>query len=141
MEDEIRWTPAKFYQSTAAGPAERDGYQWRGLALRHHGWGVPRARTRWSLVHLGSGGTILRFTGDVATVFPVAGEIAECGDFTLFDLPEGWRQTDPDLPRKIAAICDAHPEARPDTKIEGSGISDDGARAVIAAREMAHDPR
>lgn len=81
----------------------------------------------------------MRFTGDIRTVFPVAGEIAECGDFTLFDLPDGWRQTDPELPAKIAAICDAHPETLPDSSFDGVQISTDDARAVIEARENTSD--
>lgn len=136
---ELRWLPAKFHRAVPNGePVEEWGYEWRGLALRHSGWATPRTRTRWSLIHVGSGGTIMRFTGDVASVFPVAGKIAECGDFTLFDLPEGWRQTDPELPAKIGAICAAHPEAFPDTSFFGVLISADDARAVIAAREMAN---
>lgn len=137
-DDEHRWLPAKFYRAVHGGlPVDEWGYEWRGLVLRHSGWATPRTQTRWSLIHIGSGGTIMRFTGTVATVFPVAGEIAECGDFTLFDLPDGWRQTDPDLPAKIAAICDAHPEALPDTSF--TALSSDDARAVIEAREAARD--
>jgi hypothetical protein len=131
-----RWTPAKFYRAIPGGePIEEWGYEWRGLTLRHAGWASPRTATQWALIHIGSGGTIARFTGNVATVFPVATAIAECSDFTLFDLPDGWRQTDPDLAQKIAAICEAHPEASPDTSFEAVEISDADARAVIAARE------
>lgn len=130
------WQPARFFRAKPGGdPVEVSGYEWRGLGLRHSGWATPRTETRWTLTHLGSGAGLVRFTGDVATVFPVAGEIALCGDWTLFDLPEGWRQTDPDLPAKVAAILDAHPEARPDTAFEGRVVSDADARAVIAARE------
>ena len=129
------WRPTKFYRAfQGIGPKEEYGYEYRGLILCHAGWGWPRTETVWSLVHAGSGGTFLRLTGTVATVFNVAGEIAECSDFTAYDLPEGWRQTDPDLPAKIGAICNAHPEARPDTSFEGT-MTDDDARAVIEARE------
>lgn len=135
-EEKRRWAPAKFYRAVRGRPPVAEwGYEWRGLALRHSGWAASRTKTRWSLIHIGSGGTIMRFTGDVGTVFPVAGEIAECGDFTLFDLPDGWRQTDPELPVKIAAICDAHPEAFADTSFAATPISTDDARAVIEARE------
>lgn len=132
----MTWQPTKFYRAVPGGePEEQCGYEWRGLVLRHSGWATPRTKTRWSLIHIGCGAVIMRFTGDVRTVFPVAGEIAECGDFTLFDLPEGWRQTDPDLPAKIGAICVAHPEAFPDTDFASQNISTDDARAVIARRE------
>lgn len=83
-------------------------------------------------------GKILEMTGDVDTVFPIATEIAGCSDFTLFDLPDGWRQTDPDMPLKInAIICDAHDGAVFTSKAPHFVISDDKARAVIAARESA----
>lgn len=136
VQTEIRWRPVRFFRAVSGGaPVETWGYEWRGLALRHSGWATPRTETRWALVHLGSGGAFVHFAGDVATVMPVAGEIAECSDWTLFDLPEGWRQTDPDLPAKVGAILMAHPEARPDTAFPATVISDADARAVIAARE------
>lgn len=137
---EIPWRPVRFFRANPGGdPVEVHGYEWRGLALRHSGWATPRTATRWTLTHLGSGGALARFMGDVATVFPVASEIALCGDFTLFDLPDGWRQTDPDLPAKVGAILAAHPEVRPDTASAGRVISDADARAVIAARESPPD--
>lgn len=130
------WQPARFYCAVPGGaPVEEWGYKRRGLALRHSGWANPRSETRWTLIHLGSGGPVASFVGNVSTVMPVAGEIATCTDWTLFDLPEGWRQTDPDLPAKVEAICEAHPEARPDTSSRTETISDADARAVIAARE------
>ena len=133
---EIPWRPARFFRAIPGGaPVEAHGYEWRGLALRHSGWATPRTETRWTLVHIGSGASIVRFTGDVATVFAAPGEIALCGDWTLFDLPEGWRQTDPELPAKVATILAAHPEARPDVAFAGVRITDADARAVIAARE------
>ena len=133
------WKPLQFFRAVPGGiPLEDWGYEQRGLALCHAGWANPRTETRWTLIHLGSGGAIMRFVGNVATVMPVASEIADCGDWTLFDLPEGWRQTDPDLPAKVGAICEAHPEARPDTGFSAPEISDADARAVIDAREAIH---
>jgi hypothetical protein len=135
---EETWSPALFFQAVAGGkPIGRWGYVFRGLALHHSGWASPRSKTQWKLTHIGSGGSFLKFTGAVSDVFPVAREIAECSDWTLFDLPEGWRQTDPDLPAKVGAICEAHPEVMPDCTFSGSDISDADARAVIAAREQA----
>jgi hypothetical protein len=132
----LPWAPARFFRAIPGGePLEVHGYENRGLALRHSGWATPRSETQWTLVHVGSGGALMRFTGSVATVMPVASEIAECSDWTLFDLPDGWRQTDPELPAKVGAICEAHPEARPDTAFEAEVISISDARAVIEARE------
>lgn len=139
------WRPATFYRAIPGeAPKEERGYEWRGLALRHGGWATPRSETRWTLIHTGSGATIMRFIGSVSVVMPVAGEIAQCSDWTLFDLPEGWKQTDPELPTKVAAIIEAHPEARPERGFVAPAISDSDARAVIEARErpaVRADPR
>lgn len=130
------WQPARFFRAVAGGaPVEVHGYEWRGLAMWHTGWRTPRTETRWTLTHFGSGVSIARFTGNIAAVMPVAGEIALCGDWTLFDLPGGWRQSDPELPAKVAAILAAHPEAKPESDWPDAGVSDADARAVIAARE------
>lgn len=132
------WQPTRFFLAIPGrGATEAWGYEHQGLALRHSGWAEPRTNTKWSLVHIGSGGTIMRLVGSVSMVMPVASEIAECSDWTLFDLPEGWRQTDPDLPAKVGAICEAHPEVKPDTSFAATEISDTDARAVIDAREAA----
>lgn len=133
------WPHTSFLRATPGGaPVEEWGYKHRGLVMRHHGWATPREDTCWSLVHLGSGGTILRLVGRIAVVMSVAAEIAECSDWTLFDLPDGWKQTDPDLPAKVGAICEAHPEARPDTSFMATPIANEDARAVVAAREAAN---
>ena len=130
------WRPVQFHRAIPGKPpVECWGYAQDGLVLYHSGWMTPRTKTQWSLIHIGSGGTILHLTGSVAIVMPVASEIAECGDWTLFDLPDGWKQTDPELPAKVGAICRAHPEARPDTSFDGMTISDTDARAVIELRE------
>lgn len=134
----MAWTPACFFRAVPSGaPVEERGYLYRGLALKHHGWAMPRSRTRWTLIHIGSGSAVMCFVGSVSTVMPVAGEIAECTDWTLFDLPDGWKQTDPELPAKVKAICEAHPEACPELESDGRQVSAEDARAVIEAREMA----
>lgn len=81
----------------------------------------------------------MQMTGAVQTVMPVASEIADCSDWTLFDLPNGWKQTDPELPAKVGAIGKAHPEAMPNTSFPAHEVSDDAARAVMAAMEAETD--
>lgn len=140
MPDDLQstdtWKPSSFFKAICGGvPTEQWGYERRGLVMHHSGWATPRTATLWTLTHVGSGAAFLRLTGNVATVMPVAGEIVEASDWTIFDLPEGWRQTDPDLPGKIGAICEAHPEVKPDSGFAGKEISDADARAVIEARE------
>lgn len=110
-----RWQPGTFLVPGGFGeaPARCHGYTWRGLALHHSGWVTPRIRTEWTLTHIGSGLPLFRMIGNLRTVMPVASEVAECSDFTLFDLPLGWMQTDPDLRAKVLAIMNAHPEVKP----------------------------
>ena len=130
------WAPSGFFIATTIGPLTVQGYVWRGLGLHNSGWGAPRTKTKWTLTHLGSGALLGKFTGDVSAVFPIAAKIAQCGDFTLFDLPDGWQQTDPALREKVAEIMAAHPEVLSWGQ-KGAKITDDNARAVIAAREGA----
>lgn len=129
------WEPGRFFVGSSGGvPSLRHGYLHRGLGLHHHGWARPRSKTRWVLTHIGSGSVIATFVGSVSAVFPVAKAIAECSDWELFDMPLGWRQTDPDLPSKVMAILAECPFGdRP----EGTPMTAEEARAVIAAREAA----
>ena len=130
------WEPAEFWIGYVEGPCRVDGYVWSGLGLAHHGWGVPARTTVWSLIHLGSGSRIGTLVGNVATVFPVASEVAQCGDFTLFDMPYGWMQTDPELSAKARAVFDAHPEVFPEfDKPMDRAMMDESARAVARARD------
>ena len=126
------WVACRFF-SAGPEPREEYGYARRGLALTHAGWADNRRITRWTLWHIGSGGRLAEFTGDVATVFPAAYAVAECADWTAFDMPQGWRQTDPDAPSKLAAVLEMHPEASPVRVVDA--VTDDQARAVVAARE------
>ncbi len=129
------WTPGTFWVAMAHGPDVRSGYVMRGLGLAHDGWATPKQNTRWSLTHIGSGSMICKMQGTVSMVMPVASKIARCGDWTLFDLPDGWQQTDPDLPTKVWAILEAWPGVAPTVGGRSEKTSDDEARAVIAARE------
>ena len=128
------WVAARYWLACIP-PRECSGYVYRGLGLRHEGWAHNRKQTLWRLIHLGSGLNIAVLRGDVRAVFPVASEVAECGDFTLFDLPDGWRQTDPDLQDKVKAILAQHPSVVV-AKAPNKGTAED-TRAMIAAREAA----
>lgn len=123
-----------------AVPVERHGYLYGGLALMHEGLSWLPSETRWTLVHVGSGLGICTFIGSVETVFPVGTAIARCSDWTLFDMPSGWKQTDPELPQKVVALLTANPQARPNQWTTGYRADpgperDAAARAVIEARE------
>lgn len=126
--------PSTFWIATSEGVDTRSGYVMRGLGLGHDGWAKDRRNTEWTLTHIGSGTAVCRIVGSVATVMPVATEIAQCGDWMLFDLPDGWQQTDPELPARVQAILDSQ---MPGVTLRGRGrqATADEARAVIAARE------
>ena len=130
------WSSTTFLISLPSGPAFVSGYTHRGIGMHHDGWRRPRKLTEWTVTHLGSGAIVARLRGDVFTVFPIATAIAECSDWTLFDMPDGWRQTDPDLRAKVRAILEAHADiVLPLTLVK---VPDEVARSVIAAREAAN---
>jgi hypothetical protein len=108
------------------------GYTYRGLGLYLLQRGSPKGRRppKWCLVHLGSGHTVCYINGHVKDGFPLASEIAECGDWT-FDGLTGWRNVDPEIPAKFHAIREAHPKA---IELSNGGSSEEAARAVVMAR-------
>jgi len=129
------WTPAEFRIGTNDGVQKVHGYTLAGLGLHREGATPEGSQTRWALTHLGSGCAMLRPVGTLAMAMPLATDVARCTDWTLFDMPDGWRQTDPDLPGKVQAIVDAHPEMQFwDARIPTQATPDE-ARAFIAARE------
>jgi len=128
------WTPAEFWVAIGDGPKQVRGYTLAGLGLHRarREWG--ESKTRWALTHLGSGGKIIGLNGTLATVMPIANEIACCGDWTLFDMVDGWKQTDPGLQDRVAAILTSHGVKMKPTP-DDLRITANEARAVIAARE------
>ncbi len=134
------WAPGTFWIAMPNGPDTRSGYVLGGLGLAHDGWAKPSERTHWTLTHIGSGAAICRLAGTVAAVMPVAAEIARCGDWTLFDLPNGWKQTDPKLLLKLVAVLDRHPGIARGPDRSGKVVTPDDARVVIAARDAAPNP-
>lgn len=135
------WEWGSFHLAMMGGaPVQAHGYLLGGLALMHDGWALLPSETRWTLLHIGSGFGICTFVGDVATVFPAGAAVARCTDWTLFDMPGSWRQIEPELPQKIAAVLEANPQARPNEWRTGQTADpgperDDAARAVIQRRE------
>lgn len=113
-------------------PRRVAGYVYRGLGLQLLIKASPKGRRppTWGLTHLGSGHTVCMITGHVATAFPIAFEIAQCGDWD-FDGLNGWINRDPELPKKVRSILDKHLKV---IKIGAGGSSDAAARAVAMAR-------
>ena len=129
------WAPGSFWISTEEGVDRVSGYVRKGMGLRHHGWATPLDWTEWTLTHLGSGAAVMDLAGRVAVVFPVASEVADCTDWTAFDLASGWRQVDPDLIERLAAIVEKHRGVVLPEDDDAPLADDDSSRQVVAVRE------
>jgi hypothetical protein len=85
----------------------------------------------WRLTHLGSGHAIASIVGTTARTFPIASEIAECGDWSFEGL-EGWKNVEPDLPQKLVDIAERHKKY---CKVRaGGGGNAEIARSIAMAR-------
>ena len=127
------WTPAQFWIATSGGARGVSGYTLAGIGLHRARTAAAESKAPWLLTHLGSGAIIITLPGTLDTVTPAATAVARCGDWTLFDMPDGWKQTDPDLQRRVAAILTFHGvELKPTP--DDQRITPNEARAVIDAR-------
>lgn len=102
----MSWKPASFKIAVPPEPRIVAGYEYRGLGLHMSMRPSPKGQRppTWDLSHLNSGHRVLSIKGNVADAFPIATEIAECGDWT-FDGLDGWRNVEPELPEKVVAIA------------------------------------
>ena len=129
----MSWEPSKFLTaSTFGGPDTVYGYVYRGLGLYICMKGSPKGRRppTWMLTHLGTGHRICMIDGTVANAFPIATEIADCGDWE-FDGLKGWVNRDPELPTKFRAIIDAHSKQ---CRTGSGGGNEEQAVAIAMAR-------
>lgn len=125
----MSWQPEDFLIATAGEPFPVVGYVYRGLGLHKPS---PR-RKNWSLTHLGTGHQIATITGKVADVFPVASEIAECGDWD-FDGLKGYVNRDPEIGKRLHEIIARHKNARPAIVTEARKPNHDVARQITERR-------
>lgn len=127
------WKPEEFLTASPWGPSPTSGYVYKGLGLAVAIEGSPKGRrpTTWTLTHLGTGHAVCRIDGDVKTAFPIATEIAECGEWD-FDSLSGWRDRDPEIPKKVAAIMERH--GKRCNRSNGGFQSEETARAIAMAR-------
>src|SRR5271154_5226172 len=83
-------------------PVNTNGHVYRGVGL------FERKPNIWDLFHLGTGHLIFKnIYGKRGDVFSIATEIAEMTDWS-FDGIGGWKNTDPELPEKMAGIMKRH---------------------------------
>ena len=99
------WKPDLFEIAMPPGPRMVAGYTYRGLGLHIIRNGSPKGgrKPRWSLSHLGTGHKLAVLDGDVRTVFTVASDIAEAGDWT-FDGLYGWKNQFPNAKEELERI-------------------------------------
>lgn len=87
----------------------------------------------WWFVHLNTGHGVCKMVGTLLQVLPLATELKEVTDWT-FDGVTGWKNRDPDLPRKIGEIWARNPMRMPDD-IPGEHLRDERhARAIMLAQ-------
>jgi hypothetical protein len=79
------WRASSFPIARGGGVVVTSGYVYRSLGLHMLSSARP---PRWSLARLGSGHRLI--SGVVADAFPIATEIAECGDWD-FDVRSASR--------------------------------------------------
>ena len=105
------WKPDIFEIATPSGPQRKNGYTYRSLGLFLWRTASPKGKqpATWSLIHLGTGHRLANLNGDAATVFPVATEIAEAGEWDFLSL-KGWPDRFPDAPDRLGAIIARYPE-------------------------------
>lgn len=136
-EEVKMWEPAKIVIAIlGSGQGNRAGYIYRGLGLFMALSASPKGRRppKWCLTHLNSGHSIAWISGFVKDAFPIASEIAECGDWDFAGL-DGWRNQDPELPRKVLEIAARFPK-RVEMRAGGGGDREVAA-AISSARAMA----
>lgn len=133
----MTWTQQRFLIAVekrgAASTREVDGYTCKGLGLHLHREASPLGRrpARWHLTHLQSGHLVCILRGDLGTIFPVATEVT---DWTFIGI-EGWRNSDPDMPKRFFALMAQHPKIifRPNERGNNEAI----ARRIAAGRARA----
>lgn len=106
----MTWKPDEFEIAYVTGPYAVSGYTYRGLGL-HILNPLPkkgRHSAQWGLSHLGTGHRLCMMEGDVATVFPIATEIAEAGDWGFISLL-GYKDRFPDAAYMLREICERYP--------------------------------
>lgn len=131
----MTWKPENFLIAQAYGPETVVGYTYRGVGLHVVIKASPKGRRppTWSVTHLGSGLRVALVRGTVAAAFPAATDIAECGDWD-FDGIDGWRNRDPELPKKLVEACAKHKNASP--KAGGPALESTAnvVRQIVMAR-------
>lgn len=127
----MTWKAETFDVATTLGAEKVSGHTYRGLGLWVLIKASPKGRRpeRWSLTHLNTGHRIAFLVGNPAVVMPVAGEIADAGDWDFLSM-EGWKDRFPDALERLQGICERYPKI---ATIAGGGSSNRELAMQIAA--------
>ncbi len=115
------------------------GYQYRGLGIDLRSTSKARyirkdgtrlIRYRWVVSHLNSGHLVRGLECAPTQAFDLASELAKMSDWT-FDGLDGWKNLDPELPKKMAAW---HARHRLVARQYGGGLHEGVAREIGARR-------
>lgn len=124
------WQPAQYPIATVDGVRTVTGYVYRGLGMHVAVAASPKGRRppRWSLTHLGSGHKLCNIDGDRGVAFPLASEVAQCGNWQFAGL-RGYMSRDAALRERVAEIIARHRECSPGVVC---GPNEERAREIAA---------
>lgn len=132
----MAWAPETYLVAHLTGPFPVAGYTYRGLGL--HTFMRRSSKNgkiqKWTLTHLGTGHSLATLKGDVRTVFPVAGEIAEAGDWD-FSSFAGYKDIFPEAPEKMRQWAASHKSV----VVDCAADSDENRSSPEIARQIAMD--
>lgn len=129
------WKRESFLVAGPGGTSTCIGFTYNGLGIDLRSPGSPKGRRKsiWVITHLGSGHRIGRLVGSNATVFEIATELAEAGDWSFEGLT-GYQNQFPDAPQRWSELCAKYPDSISTGPLVGN--SEDAARAVAMARAV-----
>lgn len=111
----------------AGEPTPVDGFVYQGVGLSL----ASDTESLWVLTHLQSGHAICFAVATIGIALEAAAEVAEATDWS-FDGVAGWRNRDPDLPKKMQALFERHDGVLQAT--QDNPRSEAAARAVLVRR-------
>lgn len=128
----MTWSASSYHIATPGGTRVVLGVVHNGLGLHQVAPPSPKGRNPgfWMLTHLNSGHRIAAMIGAAAEVKSVATAVAELTDWDFAGV-DGYRNMDPDLPKRFAELTKLHPRV---FKLGGSGQARNQAAAIYTAR-------
>lgn len=123
----MTWVPDKIKRALGPDIVIDVGWTYRHLGL------VDIGSEHWWIIHLNTGHGIAMMVGDPIEVMAVATEIAEATNWDFEGLT-GWKNYDPDLPKKMGEIWARNPDVMPYDIPDESRRSEDTATKIAVSR-------